>query len=292
MRTTLITALTVSGLGLASSLSAAPIKECYQGVCSAIDTPSACVEAGQQTQITVEGELTGVSGMAFTAYQVIADGQWRYNSNHQVELISGTVVDNKGFHFGSTFANSYKVTGGDAKHYTFIYGSRVFGHGFYDVAVDLPMGEGSGGNTSIQLDIKPGSCPNPINLSNKGVTPVAIVGTGELDVRTLDLASIRLEGVPPVKYSYKDVSSEIPSKTGAYDCTTSTTDGIEDLSLRFLSQQLAKAVTAKLGREPMDGEVITLELTASPAGGSDSACGSGLAGQDNIQALVKAKGKK
>ncbi len=290
MRNTLITALTitVSGLGLATPANAAPIKECYQGICSAIDTPTACVEAGQQTQIAVTGELSGVSGMAFTAYQVVADAQWRYNDNHQVELINGKALDSKGFHFGSTFANKYTVTGGEAQKYTFIYGSRVFGHGFYDVAVDLPMGEGSGSSTSLQLDIKPGSCPNPFNVGSKGVTPVAIVGTSELDVRSLDLDSIRLQGVAPVKYSYEDISSEIPNKSNV-DCTTSTADGKEDLSLKFLSQQLSAAIETKLGRQPFDGEIVTLELTAAPAGSTESACGSGLTGEDSIQALVKGK---
>lgn len=47
----------------------------------------------------------------------------------------------------------------------------------------------------IGIDIKPGSCPNPVNIKSKGVFPVAILGTEDFDVDTIDIASIRLAGV-------------------------------------------------------------------------------------------------
>jgi hypothetical protein len=44
----------------------------------------------------------------------------------------------------------------------------------------------------VYVDIKPGSCPNPINLKGKGVLPVAICGTEDFDVKTIDPESILL----------------------------------------------------------------------------------------------------
>ena len=43
------------------------------------------------------------------------------------------------------------------------------------------------------LDIKPGSYPNPINPSSRGVVPVAILGSEGFDVRTIDAATIELD---------------------------------------------------------------------------------------------------
>ena len=41
----------------------------------------------------------------------------------------------------------------------------------------------------VGVDIKPGSCPNPFNTKSKGVLPVAVLGTKDLDVTTVDWAS-------------------------------------------------------------------------------------------------------
>lgn len=41
--------------------------------------------------------------------------------------------------------------------------------------------------TAVEVDIKPGSCPSSINLKKNGVTPIAIVGTEDLDVTALGI---------------------------------------------------------------------------------------------------------
>jgi len=46
----------------------------------------------------------------------------------------------------------------------------------------------------IQIDIKPGSDPNPINLGSEGFIPVAILTTASLDAADMDQASITLQG--------------------------------------------------------------------------------------------------
>lgn len=47
----------------------------------------------------------------------------------------------------------------------------------------------------IEIDVKPGSDPNCINIDGNGVIPVAILGSSFLDVGTLDPESLRFNGL-------------------------------------------------------------------------------------------------
>jgi hypothetical protein len=44
----------------------------------------------------------------------------------------------------------------------------------------------------VDLDVKPGSASNTINIGSKGLIPVAILGSDDLDVTTIDVSSILL----------------------------------------------------------------------------------------------------
>lgn len=46
------------------------------------------------------------------------------------------------------------------------------------------------------IDIKPGSCPNTMNLGSEGVTPVSIYGSALLDVTQIDQSTLTLGGSP------------------------------------------------------------------------------------------------
>ncbi len=50
----------------------------------------------------------------------------------------------------------------------------------------------------IAVDIKPTSCPNPLNVKSNGVLPVAILGSDSFDAATIDATSIRLNEVLPL----------------------------------------------------------------------------------------------
>lgn len=123
---------------------------------------------------------------------------------------------------------------------------------------------------SVPLDIKPGSCPNPINTVSEGVVPVAILGGG-IDITNIDVASVRLEGVIPIRSAMEDVTTPFPGDiTGqSTDCWSVGADGFMDLVLKFDTQELVDA----LG-EVLDGEVRVLNLTGvlqdgTPIQGSD-----------------------
>jgi hypothetical protein len=113
----------------------------------------------------------------------------------------------------------------------------------------------------IPADIKPGSCPNPFNVANKGVLSVAILGTDSLDVMQIDPVTVLLEGIAPLRWAWEDVATPfVPfiGKMGAYDCNECGPDGQMDITLKYKVQE----VVAALG-EVNDGDVLVLELTGN-----------------------------
>jgi len=111
---------------------------------------------------------------------------------------------------------------------------------------------------AVKIDIKPGSCPNPLNVKNVGVLLVAVLGTADFDVTTIDAASLRLEGVAPIRSALEDVATPVPAGSPECACTSAGPDGCPDLTLRFDVQ----AVVAALG-EVQDGDVVPLMLTGT-----------------------------
>ncbi len=101
------------------------------------------------------------------------------------------------------------------------------------------------------LDIKPTSCPNPINVGSNGnnaAVSIAILGTATQDVTQIDPASIQIwrEGcllgpVTPQDASYQDVAA--PWVYGdPCGCTTAGPDGRMDLRLKFSRLQLVQGL--------------------------------------------------
>ena len=101
----------------------------------------------------------------------------------------------------------------------------------------------------VELDIKPQSCPNPFNIGSKGVLPVAILGTAEFDVMTVDPATVELEGVPPLRWSYEDVATPVGPDADTCECTTLGADGYMDMTLKFDHQATAAALGTVQNRE-------------------------------------------
>ncbi len=109
--------------------------------------------------------------------------------------------------------------------------------------------------TVVSVDIKPGSCLNPVNVKSSGVLPVAILGTQELDVSTIDAASICLAGVGAIRSGYEDVAGPVTDVNDC-NCIEAGPDGFVDLTLQFKTRQIVEAIG-----EVNHGDVLTLDLT-------------------------------
>ena len=116
---------------------------------------------------------------------------------------------------------------------------------------------------SVSVDIKPGSCPNPVNLKSQGVLPVAILGTPDFDVTQIDPLTITLsrEGVEgevaPIRSAHEDVGT--PFVGEACGCHDLNGDGIMDLTLKFNTQEVVTA----LELDTVGGETVALTVSGA-----------------------------
>jgi hypothetical protein len=94
----------------------------------------------------------------------------------------------------------------------------------------------------VDIDIKPGSFPNSINLGSKGVVAVAVLTIDDFDATTVG-SFVQLANAEPVRIAIEDVDG----------------DGDIDLVLFFKIQQLEldpSSIEAELIGETQDGEIF------------------------------------
>ncbi|UCF34128.1 MAG: hypothetical protein JSV78_02240 [Phycisphaerales bacterium] len=122
---------------------------------------------------------------------------------------------------------------------------------------------------AVSLDIKPGSCPNPLNRRSYGVLPVSLVAGSSFDASGIDLATIQLsradgiggsviplEGPPGPHSVIADVAT--PFDGEPCDCHELEGDGILDLSMKFATQEVVEGL---LLNELPSGAVVELVVT-------------------------------
>jgi hypothetical protein len=120
----------------------------------------------------------------------------------------------------------------------------------------------------VDIDVKPGSFPNSVNLCSGGAVPLAILGSDTFDVTEVDTSTLVFAGSgikvvgkkdPNILCSYEDVSGDFSfTPEGA-------PDGYTDLVCHFVTTDISA----------LDGESLeaTLEgtlLSGQPISGSDS----------------------
>lgn len=92
----------------------------------------------------------------------------------------------------------------------------------------------------VYVDIKPGSWPNPINVGSQGVFAVAICGTKDFDVKTINPSTVKIyieggkEGVSPLRWNYEDVATPYKGPPGGGHALGG--DGYLDLVFQFDTQ--------------------------------------------------------
>ena len=122
---------------------------------------------------------------------------------------------------------------------------------------------------TLALDIKPQSCPNPLNTKSQGVLPVAILGTANFDVTNIDAASIRLEGVAPVRSTFEDVATPVLDPQNGCDCNELGGDAIDDLTLKFNTQEIVDAIGDVEDREEVEVTITGVLQDGTPFEGKD-----------------------
>ncbi|WP_172632556.1 prenyltransferase/squalene oxidase repeat-containing protein [Methanohalophilus mahii] len=118
----------------------------------------------------------------------------------------------------------------------------------------------------VSLDVKPSSCPNPINVDSKGIIPIAIAGSEDFDVTQIDPATVEigimdedgnLIGVSPLRWSYEDVTCPYFPADDDPCCIENQPDGITDLTMKFKTQELVGTA----GLENYAGQTLNLTVT-------------------------------
>jgi hypothetical protein len=60
----------------------------------------------------------------------------------------------------------------------------------------------------VEIDIRPGSDQNVINIGSGGVVPVAVLTTADFDAGTVRPGSVRFAGVQPRRWTMEDVDRD------------------------------------------------------------------------------------
>lgn len=124
---------------------------------------------------------------------------------------------------------------------------------------------------SLSFDIKPGSCPNPLNRKSRGKLPVALLGTDSFDVSNVDVATLQLgradgvgaaavplQGPRGPRLVIEDVGT--PFEGELCDCHDAEGDAIDDLSMKFDTQHVVQEL---LLNDLLPGDTVELVLTGS-----------------------------
>jgi hypothetical protein len=123
----------------------------------------------------------------------------------------------------------------------------------------------------VPVDIKPGYCPNPLEVYGSGDVSVAILGTEKLAVTEIARDSVRLQEIPPLRSEIRDVAKPFglyrwqvnENEVKENYCSNEGPDGKPDLVLYFSKEQILKAVGSTTA-----GDVLVLRVTARHKSGA------------------------
>ena len=113
-----------------------------------------------------------------------------------------------------------------------------------DITVEVV---GSSDTIELEIDIKPGSVQNNINLKSMGVVPVAVLTTDNFDAATIDPATVEFAGAVPKRWKLMDV-----------DC-----DGHDDMMFLFKTREL------ELNQDSTEATLTVQSLTREEVSGTD-----------------------
>jgi hypothetical protein len=113
--------------------------------------------------------------------------------------------------------------------------------------------------TTAAIEVPFNVIPKELNVKQKGVLPVVVHSSGDVDVTTVNPESLLLEGVVPLRWDM----------------------GRSNLILKFSARDIVAAIG-----EVNDGEVVVLQLTGNL---NEDAGGDAIIGEDTVIILKKGK---
>ncbi len=120
----------------------------------------------------------------------------------------------------------------------------------------------------VDIDVKPGSVRNPVNVKSQGVIPVVIFTTAEFDASQINGSSVQLAGTDADRFALEDVDG----------------DGDLDMILHFDTQAVIESLEVNLASG--DSELITVVLTG------ETIDGVAIQGFDSIDFFRPGKGPR
>lgn len=193
------------------------------------------IDTGEFTEIgTLDGTLAVIGTITFDPSGDKLYGTASYDTGELFEIDPATAA----------VSNIVPITGITPQGMGF---APVCGEGGGDCGQDL---------TELTLVIKPGGCPNPLNPKSKGVLPMALLGGQNADIDDIDVSSIEINGVSPLRSNFEDVGGPADETLEDCECAEGAFDGILDLTLKFSTPE----IVATLGPVTR-GDVIELTLT-------------------------------
>ncbi len=130
----------------------------------------------------------------------------------------------------------------------------------------------------MEIDIKPGSDLNSINLKSKGVVPVAVLTKNGFVASTIDPESVEFAGASPERWKLEDVDG----------------DGDDDMLFHFKTEELLKDDDNPKGLDANSTEATlraTLIGTMPSAMMSETTAGTVIEGTDEV-CIKSGKNKK
>lgn len=148
--------------------------------------------------------------------------------------------------------------------------------------IDLPRGAAPppvNKPLEVNVDIKPQTCPNLLDVAETGYLVASIVGTTTYDISTIDLSTLKLNGVTPIRVNTDDLATPFPApRWDCSSCTTAGKDGIRDIRMVFNAQQFISSLGSVT-----NGQCIVVRISGNllPAYG-----GTAIKGVDRVK-IVK-----
>ena len=145
------------------------------------------------------------------------------NTTFTIDVYANTVADPSGYGEGERFLGSFSVVTDGTGNVSFdevLVAAPSTGGEFITATATDPNGNTSefsgpdaNGNPAIailpvQIDIKPGSDPNSINLKNNGVIAVAIFTTADFDASGVDVSTVVFADAFAVHSALEDVDDD------------------------------------------------------------------------------------